>query len=88
MEARNRFIAPERMGAWIIVSLGTALAAFVISIWGVLESRATGAVLQVELIKYNERIQALEKPKAAAAMPAPAMAPAIAPAMPAEEMKK
>lgn len=78
MENRNRFIAPQRVGAWLIVTLGTATAALVIAVWGVLESRTSYSVLQVELLKFDERIKSMEgSPKAA--MPAPLM-----PAMPAE----
>lgn len=73
METRNRFIAPQRMGAWLVVALGTAIAAFVIAIWGVMESRTSSAVLQVELLKFDQRIKSLEKaPKAAMPAPAPA----------------
>lgn len=69
MEIRNRFIAPQRVGAWLVVTLGTAIAAFVIAIWGVMESRTSSAVLQVEILKFDQRIKSLEKaPKAA--MPA------------------
>ena len=78
MESRNRFIAPERVGAWLIVAFGLALLALVMSINGMMESRATNALVQVEVLKLSDRIKALEsKP---ASMPA---APAE-PAMPAE----
>lgn len=74
MEIRNRFIAPERMGAWLVVTLGTAIAAFVIAVWGVMESRTSAVVLQVELLKFDQRLKSLERaPKAAMpAMPAEA----------------
>lgn len=71
MEIRNRFIAPHRMGAWLVVTLGTAIAAFVIAVWGVLESRISFAVLQVEILKVDQRIKSLEK-SPSGAMPAPA----------------
>lgn len=74
METRNRFIAPERMGAWLVVTLGTAVAAFVIAAWGVYESRTISTVQQVELLKFDERIKALEQsPKAALPAPTAAM---------------
>lgn len=72
MEQRNRFIAPGRIGAWLIVTLGTATAALVISVWGVLESRTSYSVLQVELLKFDQRVKSVEAaPKLA--MPSPAM---------------
>jgi len=74
METRHRFIAPHRFGAWIVVTLGTAIAALVIAVWGILESRTGFVVQQVELIKFDQRIKSLEKsPKAAMPAPAPSM---------------
>jgi len=74
METRNRFIAPQRIGAWLVVALGTATAAFVIAVWGILESRTSFSVLQVQLLKFDERIKSLERsPKAAMPAPAPSM---------------
>jgi Tfp pilus assembly protein PilN len=61
MEIRNRFIAPQRVGAWLVVTLGTALAALVIGVWGILESRTSATVLQVEILKFDQRIKSLEK---------------------------
>lgn len=61
METRHRFIAPERMGAWLVTTLGTAVAALVIGVWGIMESRATTATLQVELLKFDERMKSLEE---------------------------
>ncbi len=60
METRNRFIAPERMGVWLVVALGTALAAFVIATWGILEARTVSAVVQVQVLQMDERIKSLE----------------------------
>lgn len=76
MEIRNRFIAPQRMGAWLVVALGTALAAFVIAVFGVMESRTSYAVLQVQLLKFDTRIKSLGKSPIAAT-------PSQAPSMPA-----
>lgn len=69
MENRNRFIAPQRMGVWIVVALGTALAALVVAVWGIMESRTGFVVQQVELLKFDQRIKSLEKSHQAA-MPA------------------
>ncbi len=78
MDSRNRFIAPERVGIWLMVAFGLAVLALITAIWGVRESRATNAFVQLEILKLSDRIKAQEsKP---AAMPA---APAE-PAMPAE----
>lgn len=78
MDSRNRFIAPERVGIWLMVAFGLAVLALITAIWGVRESRATNAFVQLEILKLSGRIKAQEsKP---AAMPA---APAE-PAMPAE----
>lgn len=71
MEMRNRFIAPQRVGAWLVVTLGTALAALVISVWGILESRTSATVLQVEILKFDQRIKSLEKSPSSGTMPAP-----------------
>ena len=71
MATRERFIASERMGAWVVATLGVALAAFVIAVFGVMEARTGSAVAQVEIIKLHERIQALE----ANNKPAPTTAP-------------
>lgn len=66
MENRNRFIAPQRMGIWIVIALGTALAALVVAVWGIMESRTSYAVMQIEIIKLDQRINMLEKPHQAA----------------------
>lgn len=86
METRPRFIAPHRLGTWVVTTLGTALAALVISVWGLMESRATTATLQVELLKFDERIKALEAPKPAAMQPAMPIQPTMPmqPAAPAQ----
>lgn len=77
MQERNRFIAPERMGAWVIVAFGTGLLALVMAFAGMYESRIGMALSQVEVIKLNERIRALEQVRAPApAKPAPAPAAA------------
>lgn len=74
MATRERFIASERMGAWIVTTLGVALAAFVLAVFGVMESRTGAAVTQVEIIKLHERIQALEAKSNTASAPASAAA--------------
>lgn len=79
MEARNRFIAPERMGAWLVVTLGVAVLALVAAIFGIMESRTGSVVSQVQVLKLDERIRALEaarRVEPAAAMPAPESMPA------------
>ena len=80
MEERSRFIAPQRMGVWIVVALGTALLALVLAVWNVREDRVGVLVTQTEVINLNARLQALEK---AANKPAPA-APAAVQAAPAK----
>lgn len=74
MEVRSRFIAQERMGAWVIVTLGIAVLALVMALWGLQESRLTVAVNQMQFLKLDERIKALEaaRPSEPAAAPAPA----------------
>ena len=74
MATRERFIASERMGAWIVTTLGVALAAFVLAAFGVMEARTGATVTQVEIIKLNERIQALEAKSRTASAPASAAA--------------
>ncbi len=71
MEVRSRFIAQERMGAWVIVTLGIAVLALLTAIWGIREARLGSVVAQVEVLKLDERIKALEAARPAAA-PAPA----------------
>lgn len=71
MATRERFIASERMGAWVVSTLGVALAAFVIAVFGVMEARTGSAVAQVEIIKLHERIQALEANNKPASTTAP-----------------
>lgn len=75
MATRERFIASERMGVWVITTLGVALAAFVLAAYGVVEARMSAAVSQVEIIKLSERIKKVEEnnkpasaPNSAAAM--------------------
>lgn len=72
MATRERFIASERMGAWVVTTLGVALAAFVLAAFGVKEARTGAAVTQVEIIKLHERIQALEAKNKPASAPATA----------------
>ena len=80
MESRSRFISQERMGAWLVVTLGVAVLALVAAIWGLQESRLASALAQAEVLKLDERIRALEAARPAAAMPAPAEAAMPAPA--------
>lgn len=80
MESRSRFVAPERMGAWVAVAFGLAILALITAIWGVREARAVSAVTQVQILKLDERLRALEGARSAA--PA-ATTPAPAPAEPA-----
>lgn len=70
MESRSRFIAPERMGAWLVVTLGVALLALITAIWAVRESRVASIVAQAQVLKLDERIRALEAERSGApAMP-------------------
>lgn len=74
MATRSRFIAQERMGTWLVVTLGVAVLALVAAIWGVMESRTGSMVAQVQVLKLDERIRALEAARPAepaVAMPAP-----------------
>lgn len=74
MEVRSRFIAQERMGTWLVVTLGVAVLALLTAIWGIREARLGSVVAQVEVLKLDERIKALEaaRPSEPAAAPAPA----------------
>ena len=64
MEKRNRFIAPERMGTWVVTSMGVALVALVLAVYGIREARLSSVVSQVEVIKLNQRLMALESKQA------------------------
>jgi hypothetical protein len=77
MEVRSRFIAPERMGVWIVVAFGTAILALVLAFWTSREARVGALVTQTEVINLNQRLQSLEK---AASNPAPSAPAAAAPA--------
>jgi hypothetical protein len=72
MEVRSRFIAPERVGVWIVVAFGTAVLALVLAFWTSREVRVGALVTQTEVINLNQRLQSLER---AANKPAP-VAPA------------
>ena len=74
MEERSRFIAPQRMGVWIVVAFGTAVVALVLGFWNIREDRLGALVTQTEVFNLNQRLQALEK---AANKPAPAAPAAV-----------
>lgn len=80
MATRHRFIHPDRMGAWVVVTLGVALVALVMTTYTLRQLKVAVAVQQVQVIKLTDRVQALEQAKAIA--PAPAPEPAVEPAAP------
>lgn len=77
METRSRFIAPHRMGAWVVTALGVAVVALIVAVFGLRESRVSAVVTQVEVMKLNDRIKSLEmkEPKAMAPAAEKAAAP-------------
>lgn len=78
MATRHRFIHPDRMGAWVVATLGVAMVALVLGTYTLRQLKVAVAVQQVQVLKLTERVQALEQAKAS--LPAPA---AVAPAQPA-----
>jgi hypothetical protein len=74
MTTRHRFIKPERMGAWTVVALGVGLVALVLSTYTLRHLKVAVAVQQVQVMKLEARVRALESTKAVA--PAPALKPA------------
>lgn len=69
METRNRFIAPHRMGTWVVTTLGVALVALLLAVFGIREARVSAVVSQVEILKLNDRIKALEMKESKAVEP-------------------
>jgi hypothetical protein len=80
MEERSRFIAPQRMGVWIVVAFGTAVLALVLAFWTAREVHVGALVTQTEVLTLNARLQALER---AGNKPAP-VAPAAVQQAPAK----